>query len=74
LERRTVWQGLWLIVLGVFFLVLTFILHDIGYVKSDRLILLYGPSAILVAIGAVILVLSQRIPHRTSVKKQRQKA
>jgi lipopolysaccharide export LptBFGC system permease protein LptF len=74
LERRTVWQGLWLIVLGVFFLVLTFILHDIGYVKSDRLILLYVPSAILVAIGAVILVLSQRIPRRTSVKKLRQKA
>jgi hypothetical protein len=73
-ERKVFWQGLWIIVLGIFFLILTFVLHDIGYVKSDRLILYYGPSAVLVALGAVLLVLSQRIPQGTSVKKQRRKA
>ena len=68
MERKTLWQGLWIIVLGVFFLVLTFVLHGLGYVKSDRLILFYGPSAALVVLGVVVLVLSQRIPRRASVK------
>jgi len=73
-ERKALYQGLWIIVLGVFFLILTFVLHDIGYLKSGRLILYYGPSAVLVVLGVVTHVLSQRIPRRASVKKQRQKA
>ena len=74
MERKTLWQGLWIIVLGVFFLILTIVLHDIGYVKSDRLIFFLGPSAVLVVLGVVVLVLSQRTLRRNSVKKQRQKA
>jgi preprotein translocase subunit SecG len=74
MERKALRQGLWIIVLGVFFLVLTFVLHDLGYVKSDRLIIYYGPSAVLVVLGVVVLVLSQRTPWGISVKKQRQKA
>jgi len=69
-ERRALWQGLWIIVLGAVFLILTFVLYSLGYVKSDRLIIYYVPSAILVALGVVVLVISQRIPRGTSVKKQ----
>jgi len=73
-ERKTFWQGLWIIVLGVVFLILTFVLYDMGYVKSDRLIIYYGPSAVLVVLGVVVLVLSRGSPRRTSVQKQRLKA
>jgi len=73
-ERKALWQGLWIIALGVFFLILIFVLHDLGYVKSDRLIIYYVPSAILVVLGVVAVVFSRRALQGTSVEKQRQKA
>jgi len=73
-ERKALWQGLWIIALGVFFLILIFVLHDLSYIKSDRLIIYYVPSAILVALGVVAVVVSRRAPQGTSVKNQRQKA
>ena len=74
MERKALWQGLWIIALGVFFLILIFVLHDLGYVKSDRLIIYYVPSAILVVLGVVAVVFSRRALQGTSVEKQRQKA
>ena len=74
MERKALWQGLWIIALGVFFLILIFVLHDLSYIKSDRLIIYYVPSAILVALGVVAVVVSRRAPQGTSVKNQRQKA
>ena len=74
MERKALWQGLWIIALGVFFLILIFVLHDLGYVKSDRLIIYYIPSAILVVLGVVAVVFSRRALQGTSVEKQRQKA
>ena len=71
MERKALWQGLWIIALGVFFLILTFVLHDIGYVKSDRLIIYYVPGAILVVLGVVAVVISRRVSQGASVKKQR---
>jgi len=70
-ERKALWQGLWIIALGIFFLILTFVLHDLSYIKSDRLVLYYVPGAILVVLGVVAILLSRRLPQGTSVKKQR---
>ena len=74
MERKALWQGLWIIALGVFFLILIFVLHDLSYIKSDRLIIYYVPSAILVALGVVAVVVSRRTPQGPSVKNQGQKA
>jgi len=69
-ERKALRQGLWIIALGAFFLILTFVLYDLSYIKSDRLILYYIPSAILVVLGVVAVFVSRRAPQGNSVKKQ----
>ena len=70
MERKALRQGLWIIALGAFFLILTFVLYDLSYIKSDRLILYYIPSAILVVLGVVAVFVSRRAPQGNSVKKQ----
>ena len=61
MERNKIrWQGLGIAVLGVFFIILTSVLYALDYVKSDRLIVFYGLSAFLAAIGVVLLVLLQK--------------
>jgi hypothetical protein len=72
-KNSTLWQGLGLVAFGIFFIILTFALFHLGYVKSDRLAIFYGLSALLVAMGAVLLMLSKRMPRQTSTRNVRRK-
>jgi len=66
-------QGVAIIVVGIFFLILTSLLYALNYVKSDRLLIFDGLSILLVAMGFVVIALSRRVPEQ-QVKKPRQKS
>jgi formate hydrogenlyase subunit 3/multisubunit Na+/H+ antiporter MnhD subunit len=72
MERNKVrWQGLGIVVLGVFFIILASVLYALDYVKSYRLIVYYSLSAFLVVIGVVLIFLSTRTPPPLEAQKRR---
>lgn len=56
-------QGLAIMIIGVFFLILTSVLYALKYLSIDRVLIFYGLSIFLVIIGVVVLELSKRIPQ-----------
>jgi hypothetical protein len=62
-------EGIGVTIFGVFFLVLSFALYEVRYVKGDRLIISYGLSVLLIVIGAVMLFLYRRTTRLQSAKK-----
>ena len=72
--NRASWQGYVFLGIGVFFLVVTFVLYAVDVVKSNRLLMYIGVSVLLVVLGIVYVVLSKRIPQRNIVKKPRRRA
>jgi Na+-driven multidrug efflux pump len=68
-RNRARWQGLGVILIGVFFLILTSVLYDLHHVKAGQLGVFYGLSAFLIVIGVVLLVLYQRMPRQQITKK-----
>ena len=54
-------QGIVIMIIGVFFLILTSVLYDLRYINFDRLLIFIGLSIFLVIIGVIILRLSKRI-------------
>jgi hypothetical protein len=66
-------QGLGIIAFGVLFLILTSVLYHLGDVAGSRLVIFYGLSAFLIAIGVVAIVLSRRMqtpkPQKAKGKK-----
>ena len=70
---KALWQGLGIIIFGVFFIILSSVLYNLNYIKSNHLTIFYALSALLIVIGVVMLVLSRRMPQPSNIKKAKQR-
>ena len=70
-RNKVLWQGRAIVGFGAFFIILTFVLHALNYVKGDRVFVFYGLSIFLVVIGVFLLFLSKRAPQQNVKGKQK---
>ena len=67
-RNRAFLEGIGITIFGTFFLVLSFALYEVRYVKGDRLIISFSLSVFLIVIGVVLLFLYRRMTRQSAKK------